>query len=313
DAASGHVLLTLPNTAMRVAFLSVSPDGRRAVTAANSGEIRVWDLHGRTPARVPYRHSRWVRNLAITDGGHYATSMSLDGALMWDLESGEVVYTFDEQWGANPFQDSMLDKIPGPGTRYEALLPGGQAIAATTGNKLQVRNLATDEAQPPALEARDGPIQIVRATPDGRRVVTGSADGVGRVWGLPERSEVAALHGHSGAIVDVAIDPEARRVVTASMDHSLKVWGLDSGRPLHTLEGHTAPVSGVARIPGGPRVVSVAQDATVRVWDAETGSAVATFSAENMLVSCAAAPDGLTLVAGEVSGSVHILRLEGAG
>jgi WD40 repeat protein len=312
DAATGQVRLKIPNIAGLVAFLAVAPDGRRVVTAVNSGEIRVWDLGGRVPARTAAGHSRMVRSVAVTNGGLYAASMALDCSVIWDLDEGNVAYVLDTAWCSNPFVESYLSRIPGPWNRREALLPGGAPIAAVGGNKLQIRNLDTEEVQSPELVAHDDVIEIVRATPDGQRVVTGSLEGVGRIWSLPEGKEIASLHGHSGAITDLVIDLQRRRVVTASMDNSLKVWDLDTGRLQRTLEGHTGSISGVARFPAREFVVSTSYDQTVRVWDLASGEPVASFTAESMPMCCAAAPDNVTIVAGDVSGSVHILRLEGA-
>jgi hypothetical protein len=42
-----------------------------------------------------------------------------------------------------------------------------------------------------------------------------------------------------------------------------------------------------------------------------TGNEVATFSGESGFEGCAVAPDGVTVVAGDASGVVHFLRLEG--
>jgi WD40 repeat protein len=70
---------------------------------------------------------------------------------------------------------------------------------------------------------------------------------------------------------------------------------------------------------GGLRAVSGSYDQTLKVWDIstglnaglESGEAIASFSAEGALWACAVAPDGVTIVAGDIMGRVHILRLEG--
>jgi WD40 repeat protein len=253
-----------------------------------------------------------VRAAAITDGGRHAVSISLDGALMWSLDSGEVVETFDEQWSLNPFRDTFLDEIAGPWHRVHALLPGGRARARVGPGTLQIQNYPGREAESPEFGEHEDTIEVLRATRDGRRAVTGTVSGIAKVWDLENHREIAALVGHSAAIVDLAVDSDARRVVTASMDGSLKVWDLDTGRLLRTLEGDAGALSAVALLPGSDYVVSAAQDQAVRVWDASSGDAIAAFTAEAALMSCAAAPDGVTIVAGEMSGGVHILRLEAA-
>jgi WD40 repeat protein len=52
-------------------------------------------------------------------------------------------------------------------------------------------------------------------------------------------------------------------------------------------------------------------DETIKVWDASARQFIANFTGESEIKCCAIAPDGVTIVAGEASGQVHFLRLEG--
>jgi WD40 repeat protein len=61
----------------------------------------------------------------------------------------------------------------------------------------------------------------------------------------------------------------------------------------------------------GKWVISVSKDFTLKVWDLERREVIASFSGESPLICCAVSPDGVTIVAGEQSGRVHFLRLEG--
>ncbi|MCU0638071.1 MAG: hypothetical protein MUE87_05585 [Methanothrix sp.] len=61
----------------------------------------------------------------------------------------------------------------------------------------------------------------------------------------------------------------------------------------------------------GRRAVSASSDQTLKVWDIESGSIICSFTGENAMFCCAVSPDGRTIIAGEASGRVHFLRLEG--
>jgi WD40 repeat protein len=110
-------------------------------------------------------------------------------------------------------------------------------------------------------------------------------------------------------VCGVAITPDGRRAVSASWDNMLRVWDLESGQSLRTLEGHSRRVSGVAITPDGRRAVSASNDNTLRVWDLESGKELALLTADGLTTSCAVSLDGRTIVAGDVSGRVHFLRL----
>jgi hypothetical protein len=57
-------------------------------------------------------------------------------------------------------------------------------------------------------------------SPDGKWVVTASADGTAQVWHRSSGKPVAALRGHRGAVNAVAFSPDGKFVVTASADRT---------------------------------------------------------------------------------------------
>jgi WD40 repeat protein len=109
----------------------------------------------------------------------------------------------------------------------------------------------------------------------------------------------------------VAITPDGKQAVSASGDNTLKLWDLATGSERATLNGHRGWVTAVAITPDGKQAVSASWYNTLKLWDLATGEVVASFGGDGALRSCAIAPDGVTVVAGEWSGRVHFLRLEG--
>ena len=76
--------------------------------------------------------------------------------------------------------------------------------------------------------------------------------------------------------------------------------------------GHTGWVKAVAVARWtGRRVVTGGDDRTVRVWDLATGDVVASFTAEGLILATATGP-GDSIVAGDDTGRVHILKLQDA-
>ena len=81
---------------------------------------------------------------------------------------------------------------------------------------------------------------------------------------------------------------------------------------LRTLNGHTTRVNAVAVTADGKRAISGSDDNTLKVWDLSSGNnVIASFTGESAIACCAIAPDGVTIVAGDASGRVYFLRLEG--
>ncbi|MEG4867161.1 MULTISPECIES: WD40 repeat domain-containing protein [unclassified Microcoleus] len=116
----------------------------------------------------------------------------------------------------------------------------------------------------------------------------------------------------SSGVSAVAIAPDGLTAISASLDKTLKIWDTETGRELKTLTGHRA-VTAVAIAPDGLTAISASEDRTLKIWDLLTGKEVASFSGDSVFNGCAFAPDGVTVVAGDDSGRVHFLRLEGMG
>jgi WD40 repeat protein len=109
----------------------------------------------------------------------------------------------------------------------------------------------------------------------------------------------------------VAIAPDGNTAISASGDNTLKIWDTQTGTEVRTLIGHTEWVNAVAIAPDGFIAISASRDNTLKIWDLLSGKEVASFSGDAEFYCCAIAPDGVTVVAGDRSGRVHFLRLEG--
>jgi len=119
------------------------------------------------------------------------------------------------------------------------------------------------------------------------------------------------LSGHSDSVRAVAVTADGKQAISASSDNTLKVWDLATGEELLTLNGHSSSVNAVAVTGDGKQAISASSDNTLKLWDLETGEVIASFTGDGSIYCCAVAPDGVTIVAGEGTGRVHFLRLEG--
>jgi hypothetical protein len=74
--------------------VSVTPDGRRAVSGSDDKTLRVWDLESGQCLRTLTGHTAGVTSVSVTPDGRRAVSGSRDKTLrVWDLESGQCLRT----------------------------------------------------------------------------------------------------------------------------------------------------------------------------------------------------------------------------
>ncbi len=139
------------------------------------------------------------------------------------------------------------------------------AEASLEAARRMVRELVT-------LKGHTGSVDSVAMTPDGARIVTGSADNTVRVWDAKTFAELATLKGHTDNVWSVAVTPDGARIVTGSRDNTARIWDASTFAELATIKGHTETVTSVTVTPDGARVVTGSADNTARVWEPGSGA-----------------------------------------
>jgi len=149
------------------------------------------------------------------------------------------------------------------------------------------------------LRGHTGPILSVAYSPDGQRIVTGSADHTAMVWDAASRKKLLTFRGHTKPVKSVAFSPDGQRILTGSWDGTAIVWDTTNGTNLLSLKGHEAAIFSVAFSTNGQRIVTGSQDKTAKVWDAVTGTNLLTFPGHtNGVWAVAFSPDGQRIVSG---------------
>jgi WD40 repeat protein len=126
------------------------------------------------------------------------------------------------------------------------------------------------------LKGHTGAVLSCALSPDGKRVVTASADGTARLWDAATGALLSTLEGHTDGVWSCAFSPDGTRIATASEDTTARLWDAETGAPLLTLEGHTSSITSCAFSPDGERIVTASNDRTARLWHAATGALQAT-------------------------------------
>jgi WD40 repeat protein len=313
--------------------VSVTPDGRRAVSGSGDNTLRVWNLET-GQSTTPRGHTDEVRSVSVTPDGQRAVSGSGDKTVrVWNLETGEssvlrghtgrvlsvsvtpdgrraVSGSFDKTlrvWNLETGESTVLQGYAGWSVNVTP--DGRRAVFEGSDNTLRVWNLETGESA--ILQGHAGGVESVSATSDGRRVVSSwSGDKALQVWNL-EAGESAVLHGHMRTAYSVSVTPDGRRAVSAGGDKTVRVWNPETGEST-VLEGHTDGVTGVSVALDGRRAVSGSYDKTLRVWGLETGKSTVLQGHTHYVRSVAMTPDGRRAVSASEDKTLRVWNLEAA-
>ncbi len=258
SAATGEVKSRLGCQPPPLLALSVSSDGRLALTAGRDGPPRVWDLVEPTLERLLVDHRGGeMAAVALPPGGALAVTASTHPALVvWDLGTGEVRAALAGP-EALPEGPAIALAPLADGERLWALFRDGALVMFSLSDLRRLSRLRAPEAVGLAIRER------------GRSALTAGGDGLLLSWDLarsrgdPARGAVVRA---GGPLVAVAALDEARALACEGRG-DLSLWDLDAGRRLGRLDLREAGL-------GGPTCVVVAPDGRAAFAGTEGGFVV---------------------------------------
>lgn len=248
------------------------------------------------PLRCIEGHTDHVCGLVMTPDSKQVVSGSLDKTIkVWDLSSGELLYTMKENSG----RVGALAMAP----------DGQQVISGHPDGTVKVWDLSSGGLL--RTIAGNSSVIALAMAPNGQQVVSGHGDGTVKVWDLSAGRLIHILGEHSSWIHTVAVTPDGQRIVSGSVDATIMVWDLWGG-PLYTIE-HGDRVNSVAVTPDGQQIVSggyeyggldmdcpYAGPHRVKVWDLSSGKLLHIFKGDSKwdesVQAVAVAGDGLHVV-----------------
>ncbi len=167
DASAGRAIRTLEGHLGGVLALAVSPDGRDVVSGGRDGTVRVWRLATGELKVTASAHRGWVQAVACTQDGR-VISAGRDGWMVeWDFREGRELRSFAH------------------GDAVEDVLCLSDGAVCSAGQDGRVVVWKRDSASPAAeFAGHEGAVHAVIASPDGRWMLSGSADTTVLVWAL---------------------------------------------------------------------------------------------------------------------------------
>ena len=285
--------------------LATPPQGSNAKpvpvigTAGTDGVLRLWNYETAEALDAFHGSKVALTSLAFRADGKQVISGAADGAItVWNLDA------------------APSDTIEGPIEE-----PAGFAVLSADAKRLATAGVSSGK---PAifvfdLEAKKishtllghtAPVLALSFSPDGARLVSGSADKSARIWDLKDSksSELVRFDGHGGEVTGVSFNSNATQVVSGSADKTLKLWNAADAVEIKSFAGHGGAIVGVA-FDSANQPVSAAADKTIRIWNPANGQQVKAITDPQPLSSLAITRDRTRVAVAGADKAVRVYQL----
>lgn len=150
------------------------------------------------------------------------------------------------------------------------------------------------------------PINVVRWTPEGRRLLTASSSGEFTLWNGTGFNFETIMQAHDSAIRALAYSHSDDWLVSADHDGIIKYWQPNFNN-VESIRGHQDPVRDLAFSPTDVKFITASDDSTLRVFDFAAGAAESTLTGHGWDVkSCDWHPTKGLIVSGSKD---HLVKL----
>ena len=280
-----------------VRSVSLSADGRRAISGSWDKTLRLWNVDTGECLQTFSGHTDSVRAVSLTPDGRRALSGSWDKTLrLWDVDTGECLQTLQ---GHSNYVNSVF--LSADGSR-----------ALSGGWDKTLRFWDTDNGTClNAFEAHANFINSVCLSADGRWALSGGEDKTVRLWDIATGKCLRTLKGHTDWVTSVCLSAAAQSAVSAGKDWKIRFWNLADGRCERVLEGHSGMVTSVYLSPDGRWAVSGSKDRTVRLWEVATGQCQRILEGHtDMVTSVSMTPDSRWVLSGSEDWGLRLWEID---
>nr|XP_031311575.1 WD repeat-containing protein 86 isoform X2 [Camelus dromedarius] len=260
-------------------WLSLSPDGQRLLTGSEDGTARLWSTADGQCCALLQGHESYVTFCQLEDEAAFTCSADCT-IRKWDVLTGQCLQVFRGHTSIvnrilvanNQLFSSSYDR-----TARAWNVDKGQVSWEFRGHRNCVLTLAY-------LASWDLPgAPCMEEAMAGGLLVTGSTDGMAKVWQVASGCCHQTLRGHTGAVLCLVLDTPSHTAFTGSTDATIRAWDILSGEQLRVFREHQGSVICLELV--NRHVYSGSADRTVKCWLADTGERVRTFAAHGHSVS----------------------------
>lgn len=278
-----HVIVRTGGKIRSFDWMTTKSSSLNLLAATTNNQLEAYSIVTANKKSKGEEESDYNRNLAVDIPGHRADirsiALSSEDRMLASASNGSL-----KIW--NVRTETCLRTLECGYALCSAFLPGDKIVVVGNKNgELEVFDIASSTLLD-TIKAHDGPIWSLHVHPDGKSVVSGSADKTAKFWNFQVVQEEIAgtkrttprlklIHTKTlkvnDDILSLRFSPDARLLAVSLLDNTVKVFFTDSLKLFLNLYGHKLPVLSMDISYDSKLIVTCSADKMVRLWGLDFG------------------------------------------
>ncbi|KAA8616900.1 F-box/WD repeat containing protein pof1 [Pyrenophora tritici-repentis] len=214
-------------------------------------------------------HRNDVRALALSSDDRMLASASSGGLKIWNIKTQNCLRTLECGYAL-----------------CCAFLPGDKiVVVGTKDGYIELYDIAASTLLD-KISAHEGAVWTMQVHPDGKSLITGSADKSVKFWNFDIVEEEipgtkrttprlklteSRILKVNDDVLSIQVSPDSRLLAVATLDNTVKVFFVDSLKLFLNLYGHKLPVLNMSISGDSKLIATCSADKNVRIWGLDFG------------------------------------------
>lgn len=287
-----------------VRSVAFSEDGRVLLSVGDDGQVILWGTKTWKPMKtIGTEKDRDIGPAHVSpDGSRVAFAV------------GEDLVLYDARDGSHKVLSGLSGRV-----RDVAFSPDRTHVAAVADDgSAIIWTMKTGEVYR-RFKGRPGPVLSIAFSPgEGRRVVTGGANGEVFAWTVESENLRQIMRGHESPVTALAFSPNGDFLASAADGGEIRLWKKwetkSSAETVRIFKRHEGTVNALAFSSDSQRLASVGDDGTARIWSVRGGDELKILreAGSGAVLDVDFSPDDRYVVAGTANQAVIFWDAENA-